>query len=352
MTTSTHQTPLWPQNDARVPQRLMVPCDDGWSLALHRFAPAEPSRRSPVLMVHGIAANRLHFDPDVRHSLARAVCARGFDTYVLELRGAGDSVPPAGMRAGRVSYGLSDYTERDVPTAISWLLEHTGTKSLHAIGHSMGGMILLAVATRACAELKSLTCIGSPLIGALAQALGPKERRISTLVAHLSPAANFTPPSQRRVPLRRLLTAAGLLMPLSTRLADDLLLNVANCDPAVLTRILRHGIHDIPVQLLTEIFAHMAGTASPMGPYAYEALLARISAPVLAICGSADRIAPPASIAQMVGQMRSPDVRFREMGTAQGDRCDYGHLDLLVGSHAPDEVYPLITAFLQQIDAT
>jgi pimeloyl-ACP methyl ester carboxylesterase len=133
---------------------------------------------------------------------------------------------------------------------------------------------------------------------------------------------------------------------------DDLLLNVANCDPAVLTRILRQGIHDIPVQLLTEIFAHMAGTASPMGPYAYEALLARISAPVLAICGSADRIAPPASIAQMVDQMRSPDVRFREMGTAQGDRCDYGHLDLLVGAHAPDEVYPLITAFLQQIDAT
>lgn len=335
-------------SDAATP--LMVPCDDGWTLALHRFAPKVRTAKSPVLMVHGIAANRLHFDLDERYSLARAVRARGFDTYVLELRGAGLSCPPqhAGQRPS--SWGLRDYAERDVPTAISAILEATGAKQLHGVGHSMGGMILFAVGVRAQSEIASITSIGTPLLGALGQSLSPRERRLMQLVSRLVPAINFTPPSQRRVPLRRILGAAGKLMPLSQRLADDLVFNVANCEPWVLTRLASEGIHDIPVQLISEITKHLAAGASPFGPYAYEAALHGIDAPVFAISGSVDRIAPPNSVAAAIAEMKGPDVRYREMGVAQGDRCDYGHVDLLVGMNAPDEVYPQVIDFLLEVD--
>jgi pimeloyl-ACP methyl ester carboxylesterase len=331
---------------------MMVPCDDGWTLALHHFAPKVPCRNSPVLMVHGIAANRLHFDLDPRYSLARAVRARGFDTYVVELRGAGLSCPPQSIGLRPSSWGLRDYTERDVPTVISAILEATGARQLHGVGHSMGGMILFAVAVGAQSEIASITSVGTPLVGALSQSLSPRERRLMNLVARLTPAARFTPPGQRRVPLRRLLGAAGKVMPLSQRLADNFLFNVNNCEPWVLTKLASEGIHDIPVQLITEITQHVAAGASPFGPYAYEAALHGIDAPVFALSGSVDRIAPPDSVAAAIAELVGPDVRYREMGIAQGDRCDYGHIDLLMGVNAPDEVYPQIIDFLLEVDGS
>jgi pimeloyl-ACP methyl ester carboxylesterase len=348
MTASTHLEA--PDAESGAAQLLMVPCDDGWTLALHHFAPKQRSRRHPVLMVHGIAANRLHFDLDNRYSLARAARARGFDTYVLELRGSGFSRPPPHNGGRQQSWGLADYTERDVPTAISAILERTGAQRLHGVGHSMGGMILLAVGVRAQQEIASITCVGTPLLGALGQSLSPRERRFLALAARLTPAANLTPPGQRRVPLQRLLGAAGRMMPLSRRLADNLLLNGANCEPSVLARLVKEGIHDIPVQLITEITQHMAAGASPFGPYAYEAALHGIDAPVFALSGSVDRIAPPASVAAAIAQLVGPDVRYREMGKSAGDRCDYGHIDLLLGMNAPDEVYPQIIDFLIESD--
>jgi hypothetical protein len=38
------------------------------------------------------------------------------------------------------------------------------------------------------------------------------------------------------------------------------------------------------------------------------------------------------------------------MGRRFGDRADYGHGDLLVGRAAPEEVYPLILDFLDEVD--
>lgn len=329
---------------------MMVPCDDGWTLALHRFAPKVIARNSPVLMVHGFAGNRLHFDLSQRYSLARAVCARGFDTYVLELRGAGLSCPPQHAHKRPLSWGLRDYAERDVPTAISAILEATGAQQLHGVGHSMGGMTLLAVGVGAHSELASITCIGTPLLGALGQSLTARDRRLMNFVARLTPAAVLTPPGQRRVPLRLLLGAAGRMMPLTQRLADNLLYNVANCEPWVLTKLATQGINDIPVQLITEITSHVAAGASPFGPYAYEAALHGLDTPVFAISGSVDRLAPPANVAAAIAQLKGPDVRYREMGKAQGDRCDYGHMDLLVGVNAPDEVYPQIVDCLLELD--
>jgi hypothetical protein len=173
------------------------------------------------------------------------------------------------------------------------------------------------------------------------------------LAASVAPAVNFTPPSQRRFPLRRLLGVAGLVMPLSSRLADNLLLNVANCEPDVMLQLARRGIHDIPIRLVSEITQAMTDSQvphGPHGPYAYEAHLDQIAAPTLALSGSVDRIAPPKAVAAGVARLTGADIRYREMGVAFGDRAEYGHADLLVGRAAPEEVYPVVLDFLQEVD--
>src|SRR5438270_13651967 len=57
---------------------------DGWRIAILRYKPAAdaPRRQEPVLLVHGIAANRYNFDLGDDRSLARHLAREGFDTWV------------------------------------------------------------------------------------------------------------------------------------------------------------------------------------------------------------------------------------------------------------------------------
>ncbi len=331
-----------------VPETLYARTEDGWSLARHHFAPRHLSRRHPVLMVHGIAANRLHFDLDERYSLARAARTRGFEVYVVELRGAGLSGAPGGRDRSLFQWGFADYVERDLPTAIATVLERCGVQALHVIGHSMGGMLRYSLGVSGPGERCSITTLGTPLIGQLG--LGMIERRLLQLAGTLGPASNFTPTAQRRVPLRRLLGAATRFVPFSARLADGILLNGQNCEPEVVARIAREGIADVPIQLISEISTHAAKGFSADGPYAYESHLHKIVAPVFALGGCADRVAPVSSLRLLVSRLVGRDVRYRELGVRFGDRADYGHLDLLVGRNAPDEVYPQVLDFLEEVD--
>jgi alpha-beta hydrolase superfamily lysophospholipase len=319
------------------PELLYAESADGWHLAIHHWAARGPRRNHPVLMVHGMGANRLNLDLDDRHSVARAVRQRGFEVYLLELRGVGLSRAP---ERPRPAWGFEDYATADLPTAVDFVLRHAGAERLHGFGHSMGGMLFYRYGTTRPAELASITAVASPLVCQLE--LAPYERRLLDLAVKLAPRD-----VSARVPLR-LLLGAGVAVPFASKLADGVLLNAANTDNNVLLRMAKEAIDDIPLQLVLELTQQMArGDASP---YAYEAALDRIEVPVLAIGGSADRIAPPSSVKAAVARLHAPDVRYREMGVRHGDRCDYGHIDLLVGKNAPEEVFPLLVDFLEEVD--
>ncbi|CAN0877009.1 hypothetical protein LINGRAHAP2_LOCUS11620 [Linum grandiflorum] len=62
-----------------------------WKLALWRYLPSSSAtrRKHPLLLLSGIATNAVGFDLSPESSFARSMSAEGFDTWVLELRGAG-----------------------------------------------------------------------------------------------------------------------------------------------------------------------------------------------------------------------------------------------------------------------
>ena len=67
-----------------------VPTDDGAAIALGRYHAREARRYAePVILCHGLGANRFHMDFDEHYSLARYLARAGFETWVLELRGRG-----------------------------------------------------------------------------------------------------------------------------------------------------------------------------------------------------------------------------------------------------------------------
>src|SRR5262245_52793870 len=72
------------------PLKDVVETHDGWNLAVYRYR--HRSKSHPVLLVHGLGTNRFDVDfPDPRYSLAKYLHRRGFDTWIVELRGAGSS---------------------------------------------------------------------------------------------------------------------------------------------------------------------------------------------------------------------------------------------------------------------
>jgi pimeloyl-ACP methyl ester carboxylesterase len=323
------------------PEVLYALTDDSWQLAIHYWE-GKDKRRYPILMVHGLGTNRLNIDLDERYSVARAARDRGFSVYILELRGAGLSRPPDGKDRTLFEWGFGEHRDYDLPAAVRLVLEHSGATALHGFGHSMGGMLIYALGTRRIPQLRSISTVASPLMSQIE--LGTRERRLMQLGIKLAPANSL-----RRVPIKQLMGVAGRFISLSSRLADGMLLNAANCEQAVMAKMAREGITDIPRKLLIEMWAQMTGD-SQNGPFDHEGKLEQIDVPVQALSGSVDRIAPSSAVEAAVARLYGPDVRYRKMGVESGDRADYGHGDLLVGRSAPEEVYPLLLDFIEEMD--
>ena len=107
------------------PQRYSARTRDGWRLALYRFPLRRSAHRTPVLLCHGMSSNRWDMDGPGRISMARYLQRRGYDVWVVELRGAGRSTRPTwwngkslqldlrGLRAARRAGGAANRAARD-----------------------------------------------------------------------------------------------------------------------------------------------------------------------------------------------------------------------------------------------
>ncbi|XP_058193700.1 uncharacterized protein LOC131310604 isoform X2 [Rhododendron vialii] len=80
---------------------VSVPNSD-WRLALWRYKPPPkaPPRNHPLFLLSGVATNAIGFDLSPGSSFARYMSSQGFDTWILEVRGAGLST--GGVRSAEV----------------------------------------------------------------------------------------------------------------------------------------------------------------------------------------------------------------------------------------------------------
>lgn len=332
--------------DAMIAEVRFTTPVDGWRLALHRRRlPGTAERRLPLLMVHGLGTNRHSLDLEPRFSLAGSLAARGFDVFILELRGTGESTRAPGCEDPSQAWTFADHARRDLPAAVEAVLELTGAEALHLLGHSMGGMLSYAYALRSPQVVRSLTTIASPILRSL-----PLRMRELVLV-HLGNALRMPARVLRRVPLVGLIKVAGRFVRISTRAVDGILLTVANMDPQALRTMSQRGICDLPVHLLWEFNRRLLDPEAPDHPFGHEDELERLRAPLLAIAGSGDPLGAPESVRAAVEAVGSAEAHYVEFGTRWGHRHEYGHGDLLIGLHAPAEVYPVVREFIERHDA-
>jgi len=321
------------RNERRPDAIHFVRTDDGWNLALHQYLPpagAPPKR--PVICCHGLSGNHHNYDLVERTSLARTLAAAGHPTFVLDLRGAGESDHGC-ARGHPLAWKLSDHYRYDAPAAIRRVLELTGAPKLHWIGHSMGGMIAYAFLQTPLAE-KIARCVilASP---STFDQFRPVQR--------LAPLLRWLP----GIPLRRLSQSVAPLFERSRLLqavsgANDLA-------PGVATMFAANCQDQTPTSLLADF-----GRFVQHGHYVDDqgrdlvAGMKQITTPALFFVGEKDHTAMVDSVRTAYENFGSAEKKFIALGKNHGHQNEYGHMGPLLGRSAAEEVFPEVLAWLER----
>jgi pimeloyl-ACP methyl ester carboxylesterase len=88
--------------------------------------------------------------------------------------------------------------------------------------------------------------------------------------------------------------------------------------------------------------------ASADGSLDYRRNLRRIETPTLVVAGACDRLATPETVAAAFEGINTSAKRVLVLGTENGLGSDYGHVDMILGRRAPDEVFPVIGNWLRE----
>lgn len=346
-----------------VPDRDLQPCRnsfaetaDGWRLGVKRFRPVVPDpEKDPVVLCHGLGLNGTFWTITPNH-LPRQLADRGYDVFVVDLRGSG-----ASYREGRVGWinaalrqtclleiGEADWTVDDlafydVPAILDHVRDHTGRSRVNWIGHSLGGMLLFPFLEDS-----------------------PHADRIANFVAMGSPAVLLTAPETRMLNanrnLRKLLSVVStsrvarplmVARPSFLEQIDRFYYSAENVDRRTIDRFYGFTLEDPGPGALRQLdpYLERGRLVSADGSTDYSARLDEVVVPTLFVAGQGDVLAPRSSVEWTYEAVGSRDKTLATFGTPQGYRADYGHCDLVWSRHAPDEVFPVIAEWLDQRQA-
>ncbi|NLH47779.1 MAG: alpha/beta hydrolase [Myxococcales bacterium] len=323
-----------------------VTTDDGWRLALHRYRPrgANP-HGEPVLLHHGLASNYRSFDLNVDSpaapvpSLPHWLAERGYDVYAIDLRGRGDS-ERAGWGTDKTwTWSVDDYIEKDDPAFVQAILARTGFTDLHWIGHSMGGILLLAHCARE----------GSPrLASGIAVGSGLAYQNTGSHYERLIPFAGVTR-YKKRFPFGSMAKFFAPFAGWKKIGLDTFNYCPENTAPAAAKAIYGGVIcntSSLVVRQMASLFG-ADGLTSLDGKIRYPEIAKNVTTPLLLIAGSRDHQSSIALADRTLKQLAGEQHKTLFFGKDHGHRENYGHFDLLVGLHAETEVFPHILEWLQ-----
>jgi pimeloyl-ACP methyl ester carboxylesterase len=305
---------------------------DGWRIAIARRAPRGQAWLPPVLLCHGLSANRGNLDFGVeRYSISRALSEAGFDCFAIELRGHGAS-RPARKDASR-RWTFDTYLKEDIPAALDDIRAATGSSRVHWVGHSQGALLGLVAAGLYPDRIATVVALAPPTHYHANEAL----RRLLRFAFLATGRGN-------RFFARAMVPVAGWFHPSVAQFA----MNTRNVDRRLYRQLLANVVEDIPPGVLSQFveWARRDRFVSLDGSVDYRAGLSGARQPALFISGALDLLAPPAGV-RAGYEMWAGEKEYWNAGREAQLSADYGHSDLIFGLRAPEEIYPRIAAFLR-----
>lgn len=124
-------------------ESIFIPVTAKDTLHLKRFS--QNHQGPPVFLVHGSIENGRIFYSKSGKGLAPYLAQQGYDVFVADLRGRGQSRPAI---SGKSRFGLNHTLKEDFPAFISKIKELKGDVPQYWGAHSWGGVLMLAYLAR------------------------------------------------------------------------------------------------------------------------------------------------------------------------------------------------------------
>lgn len=313
--------------------------EEKFELALERLHATKTGRhRAAVILSHGFFVNSLLWNLDEDHSLERYLAQEGFDVWNLSLRGAGRSLKP--LKGAPQSWSLDDMIEKDLPAVIRYVQNESAGSTIIWVGFEMGGLLGYGYSARkAGSGLAGLVSVGTPVTFT-----HPQQEPLKILL-RLEES-----PTLKKIFLSLNGPFLGrILIPLLRRI-EDLFYNRDNIEDEVKAKLLEQALVEINPGVLDQLILMVkrGEFVSAKGDFSYRKNLAKVQLPLLLIGGESDALAPPEAIQTVHRAVGSTDRSMRIFGRRSKDSAAYGHMDLMLGPKARQEVFPVIAAWLKQ----
>ena len=296
-------------------------------------------RQSPVVLIHGLFVNSLFFNLDEDQSFARYLAKEGFDVWNLSLRGTGRSLNP--LKGGAKSWSLDDMIDRDLSAVIRYVQKESGSSKVICLGYEMGGLLLYGyLEKKGGSGCVALVTIGTPVTFD-----HPRQEPMKRLLG-----LEASPTLKRAFLSLNTPFFARLLIPFVPKI-EQLFYNPENIEEEVKAKLLESALAEINPGVLDHLLLMIkrGEFVSAKGDFSYRKNLAKIQLPILLIGGEGDMLAPPEAI-RVVHQAVSSKYRTLRIFGSRSKDSTYGHVDLILGKRAREEVFPVIGRWLKQRD--
>jgi lysosomal acid lipase/cholesteryl ester hydrolase len=328
---------------------------DGWKLGVRHLRPAVPDpNKLPVVLCHGLGLNAT-FWTITDHHLPEQLQQRGYEVFLFDFRGSGESSPVGAVGAINArlrqtfllelregQWNVDEIVRYDVPAVLQYVQKTTGRDRVNWVGHSLGGMLMfpyLELAPPADrARVANLVAMGSTII--LAQApqtsMLKANRALQKLARVVSPGRMGRPLMFARFP--------GLDK------IDKFYYTASNVDEQTISRFYGYTLEDTGRSALKQLAPYLENghMLSADGRIDYAARLGGVTVPTLLVAGDADIMSDVPSTELMYKILGSPDKTLARYGKAEGHFADYGHCDLVWSRYAPTEVFPDLIDWLDR----
>jgi pimeloyl-ACP methyl ester carboxylesterase len=308
-----------------------VTTDDLWKLRLYHYRTSSRPNE-PVLLVHSALANHRNFTSPAQSNLVKTLTERGYDCWLLELRGTRSSDPPHGKKPWEVVF--DDYVLHDLPAAVDAVTSLTGHEQVHYVGHSLGGMALYAY------------CLTHPDPGiASAATLGAPPGFVT---AHFRPSYTLlgfykTFPRFSENCLRALTPLLKLYKPCISYLP----INWHNMHEDLGIADYFNMLDSQPPQVVSQL-AYWAESGTWYADHSQLDImegLRTLKLPLLAIFGQDDPLIPQQAAREFFEALPTEDKELIVLGKEDGYNADYNHCDLAFGRNAEQDVFEPVAAW-------
>ena len=327
---------------------------DGWKLGMRHFPAAEPhSGKLPVVLCHGLGLNGTFWTINDNH-LPSQLAARGYDVFVVDMRGSGAShrvgMPGVVNRVlrqtpirevGGRDWTVDDQFRYDVPAILNYVEEETGSHYVNWVGHSLGGMLMfpfLETSPESSRVANFVDMGGVAIIQETPDTI--KMRRADKMLRALSMGLSTG----------RLGRPMMYGRPAFMEKIDRFYFTKGNVDTRTASRFYGYTVEDPGAGALKQLDPYLAHghMLSADGTVDYALGLDRVTTPILMVAGEADIMADIPSSIMTYNAIGSPDKQLMRFGVVDGQEADYGHCDLVWGRNAAREVFPPIIDWLDE----